>query len=113
MRLFAQFRSQGAITLLGNPKTVLQRVREGVSSEHKIVGISDGAPSAFDEKHYAPAELGELWNVSADTVRRMFYDQPGVKFFGEVKPGTRRHLTMRIPASVAEAVYKSLSGRKH
>jgi hypothetical protein len=77
-----------------------------------MVGITDEAPGAFAEKHYAPAELGELWNVSTDTVRRMFYDQPGVKFFGEVKPGTRRHLTMRIPASVAEAVYKSLSGRK-
>ncbi len=29
------------------------------------------------ERHYSPAELGELWNLSADTVRRMFEQEPG------------------------------------
>ncbi|MCU1316972.1 MAG: hypothetical protein JWN63_2294, partial [Candidatus Acidoferrum typicum] len=27
------------------------------------------------ERHFSPAELGERWNLSADTVRRMFENE--------------------------------------
>jgi hypothetical protein len=58
------------------------------------------------ERHYSPAELGELWNLSADTVRRMFEDEPGVLVFeNPVRSSSRRFRTLRIPESVAERVY--------
>jgi len=62
------------------------------------------------ERHYAPAELAELWNLSADTVRRMFESEPGVLVFeNPVRSSSRRFRTLRIPASVAERVYSRLS----
>ena len=57
------------------------------------------------ERHYSPAELGELWNLSADTVRRMFEQEPGVLVFeNPVRSSSRRFRTLRIPESVAERV---------
>ena len=70
------------------------------------------AGSRLFERHYAPAELGELWNLSADTVRRMFEREPGVLVFeNPVRSSSRRFRTLRIPESVAERVYRRLSTR--
>jgi hypothetical protein len=64
------------------------------------------AESRMYERHYSPGELGELWNLSADTVRRMFEREPGVLVFeNPVRSSSRRSRTLRIPASVAERVY--------
>ena len=65
------------------------------------------------EKHYAPAELGELWNLSADTVRRMFENEPGVLVFeNQTRSSSRRFSTLRIPESVAARVYSRFSNSK-
>jgi hypothetical protein len=62
--------------------------------------------SRMYERHYSPAELGELWNLSADTVRRMFENEPGVLVFeNPMRSSSRRFRTIRIPESVAERVY--------
>jgi hypothetical protein len=62
--------------------------------------------SRMCERHYSPAELAELWMLSADTVRRMFEREPGVLVFeNPVRSSSRRSRTLRIPASVAERVY--------
>jgi len=43
------------------------------------------------ERHYSPTELGELWNLSADTVRRMFEREPGALVFeNPVQSSSRR-----------------------
>src|ERR1700730_14779100 len=58
------------------------------------------------ERHYSPAHLGELWNLSADTVRRMFENEPGVLVFeNPTRSSSRRFRTLRIPESVAQRVY--------
>lgn len=62
------------------------------------------------EPHYTPAQLAKLWNVSGRTIRRLFYDEPGVLKIGE--SGRRRkrdHITLRIPESVAARVYRERS----
>jgi hypothetical protein len=65
------------------------------------------------ERHYTPAELSELWNLSQDTVRRMFEREPDVLIFENTeKASERRRRTMRIPESVAERVYRRLSTRR-
>lgn len=64
--------------------------------------------SRMYDRHYTPAELGKLWNLSADTVRRMFESEPGVLVFeNPVRSSSRRSRTLRIPASVAERVYSN------
>lgn len=59
-----------------------------------------------EEKHYTVLELAELWNVSDDFVRFLVRGEEGVIEFVHQKPGRRRKIHRRIPASVAERVYR-------
>jgi hypothetical protein len=62
------------------------------------------------ERHYSPAELGDLWNLSADTIRRAFENEPGVLVFeNPVRSSNRRFRTLRIPESIALRVYNRLT----
>lgn len=61
----------------------------------------------IESKHYTVNEIAEAWAVSYDTVRRIFIDEPGVlKLGAQGRRKKRDHLMLRIPASVAERVYK-------
>lgn len=62
-----------------------------------------GVPKAAFERHYSPQEIAELWGLSADKVRRIFRNESGVLVI------EGRHLTIRIPQSVAERVHRRLS----
>ena len=55
------------------------------------------------EKHYTAPELGKLWGFSADTIRALFKDEPGV-----IKYGSSKYVSLRIPASVAARVHERL-----
>lgn len=65
----------------------------------------------LEERHYSPAELSKAWGLSPDTVRSLFGGEPGVLAIGErnLKGKKRRYVTLRIPESVAERVYRRLS----
>jgi transcriptional regulator GlxA family with amidase domain len=67
--------------------------------------------SRIDERHYSVAELAERWNLSPDTIRKLFENEPGVLMLGEslTRRGKRRYTTLRIPASVAARVHRRLS----
>ena len=61
------------------------------------------------EHHYRVKEIAERWSLSPTATRRLFRDEPGVLCFGKEKRGHRReYMTLRIPASVAERVYRRL-----
>lgn len=61
----------------------------------------------IEEKHYNVNELAEAWGVSYWTVRRIFIDRPDVLKLGSSGRRKKRdHLTLRIPVSTAERVYK-------
>jgi len=61
-------------------------------------------------RHYSPAEVGKLWNLSPDTVRHLFENEPGVLQIGErSRRGRRRYVTLRIPESVVARVHTKLS----
>lgn len=65
------------------------------------------------ERHFSPEQLGKEWNLSANTIRRMFEREPGVMIFeNPERVSSRRRRTLRIPQSVAERVYRNLSERK-
>jgi hypothetical protein len=61
------------------------------------------------EKHFSPKELGELWGLSSDTIRRLFHREPGVLVLNDGARGKRRYRTVRIPASVAERLHRRLT----
>lgn len=50
------------------------------------------------EPHFTPGQLAERWSVSPDWIRRRFRREHGVVRLGS---------SWRIPASVAERVYRS------
>jgi len=76
-------------------------------------GTGMGAESTVPDcecRHYSPAEVGKLWNLSPDTIRRLFEKEPGVLLIGEKsRRGRRRYVTLRIPASVVARVHRRLS----
>lgn len=61
------------------------------------------------EKHYSVSELANIWNLSDNTIRRIFENEPGVLKWG-AKEGRfkRRYTTLRIPATVAAHVRRRL-----
>ena len=70
---------------------------------------SNGRPT-ITEKHFTPAELAEAWNVSVDTIRNLFRDEPGVLKIGQTNSRHKRgYITLRIPEKVAERVHSRLS----
>lgn len=58
------------------------------------------------EVHYTPQQIAELWCIDANTIRRLFIDEPGVLRLGNSHRGKRSYVTLRIPAGVVERVYK-------
>ena len=61
------------------------------------------------ERHHSVFEIAEMWKVSADTVRRLFTDEPGVVKIG--KPETRfkrKRYMLRIPESVVIRVHSRI-----
>ena len=61
----------------------------------------------MNERHYTVQELAQLWNMSEDFVARRIRREPGVVKFGNPKPGASfERWTYRVPASVAERIYR-------
>ena len=66
----------------------------------------------FTERHWSVAEIATAWNLSADSVRRLFSGEPGVLEIGRrIKGSKRRYTTLRIPQSVMERVHARYSFR--
>ncbi|HKO54860.1 MAG TPA: hypothetical protein VJ276_03215 [Thermoanaerobaculia bacterium] len=56
----------------------------------------------LDENYcYSTKELAFRWNLSDETLRRIFLKEPGVMIFRQQQPGKRIYRTMRIPGAVA------------
>ncbi len=73
--------------------------------------VREASLGAFSERHYTLAELAQLWGLSADTIRRIFRNEPGVLVIGNqnARDKRRRYATLRIPESVARRVHRKLS----
>lgn len=65
---------------------------------------------ACEERHYSVNELAVLWNLSKQTIRRLFLDEPDVIRIGEHDVRRKRaYVTIRIPESVVRRVHQRLS----
>ena len=58
------------------------------------------------ERHFSVGELASLWDLSEQTIRRMFAGEPGVIEWGHTESRFKRgYITMRIPESVVQRVH--------
>jgi hypothetical protein len=58
------------------------------------------------ERHFSVGELASLWDLSEQTIRRMFANEPGVLEWGHSESRFKRgYITMRIPESVVQRVH--------
>ena len=61
-------------------------------------------------RHYSVHEIAALWNLSHDSVTRMFRNEPGVLAITPKKRrGMRTRTTLRIPEYGAERVYERIT----
>jgi len=69
--------------------------------------VDDGLQETF-----TVAQIASLWQLSTDTIKRMFENEPGVQALGNKNPrGKRKRITLRIPRAVMDRVKKKLSNR--
>jgi hypothetical protein len=60
---------------------------------------------------YSPRQLAGLWQLSENSIRRLFQDRDGVFTLGTSNPrGKRGYQTLRIPESIALAVWRERGG---
>ena len=77
---------------------------------HNTAG-GEAMPNPFGGRIYTPKELGELWQLSENSIRRLFQDREGVFTLGDSNPrGRRGYCTLRIPENVALAVWRERGG---
>ncbi len=63
-----------------------------------------------EQENFTVAQIASLWQLSTDTIQRMFQDEPGVLPLGDRNPrGKRKRITLRIPRAVMERVKRKRS----
>jgi transcriptional regulator GlxA family with amidase domain len=61
------------------------------------------------ERHFSVNEVAEMWNISDDTVRRLFRDEPGVlRIANPYRRLKRGYEVLRMPESVVIKVHEKL-----
>jgi hypothetical protein len=82
-----------------------------VQLESPLSATSEGWATVVSiDRHYSPAELAELWDLS-NCLRKIFENELGVLVIGHSQPkrGKRNHTTLRIPQTVLNRVHRRLS----
>jgi hypothetical protein len=81
------------------------------ASETRNEAGAGSVPSPFG-KVYTPRELAEIWQLSENSIRRLFQDELGVFTLGNQNPRRKRgYTTLRIPACVVERVWRMRGGQ--
>ena len=88
----------------------LQGMLRAIQPNGRFVRAESKEESTCEERHYSVNELAVLWNLSKQTIRRLFQDEPDVVRIGENDVRRKRaYVTLRIPESVARRVHQRLS----
>lgn len=61
------------------------------------------------ERHFTVEEIAKIRNLSADTIRRLFIDEPGVIVISKPRSRKRTYKVLRIPESVERNVFARLT----
>jgi hypothetical protein len=112
-KIFSQKRSRPELLRHFNPADQMVRptCRRRRSRECLPKSPLRGSPPEFAVRHFSPVEIAGLWNISVDSVRKIFENEPGVLVLGNIQPrrGKRNYTTLRIPAYIVERVHRRLS----
>lgn len=65
----------------------------------------------FYERNLSVHQVALRHNLSEDTIRRLFLQEPGVIVIARQKPRKRIYRTIRIPESVVERVFSRFTNR--
>ena len=63
------------------------------------------------EGHFTVNQVAQRRNLSTNTVRRLFVNEPGVIVLSCPKPNKRGYHVLRIPESVEQRVFMRLTNR--
>lgn len=66
-------------------------------------------PTLDANYYYSVKELAHLWNMSSESIRRLFVHEPGTLIFRMQKTGRRTYRTIRIPGTVALRVQNRMT----
>lgn len=58
---------------------------------------------------YSVKELALVWNMSAESIRRLFLREPGTLIFKFSSTGRRTYRNIRVPGTVALRVQKRMT----
>ena len=73
-------------------------------------GTSQPDTELLSPRYYSAREIAELLNLSQDSVRKLFQDEPGVLVLGDQSSKyKRRYTTLRVPDSVLRRVLRRMS----
>ena len=76
--------------------------------------VPAAAPPEFAERHRSVKYYAEAWDLSVDTVRALFENEPDLMVINSVngsKFSKRRYRTFRIPDHVAARVHARLKSK--
>jgi hypothetical protein len=88
-----------------------ERDRRTARRGHEHLRMAEAtASTGVMERHFTVQELGAIWQLSPNSITRIFRDEPGVLKFGRDQPrrGHRSYMTLRMPESVVQRVYRRL-----
>jgi hypothetical protein len=85
------------------------------TQQSNVLIISESAQNGLRrvalERHYTVSELSKLWFFSENTIRRLFFHEPGVIRIARQPTRIKRGYTsLRIPERVAQRVHRRLQG---
>lgn len=63
------------------------------------------------ERHFTVEEIAKNRNLSADFIRQLFIDEPGVIVIAKPKHRKRTYRVLRVPESVERRVFDRLTNR--
>lgn len=85
----------------------------GMLLDNFVTGSSAEQPGSapmWTCRHYSVQELAKIWNLSHDSVTRLFRNEPGVLALTPKKRrGMRTRTTLRIPERVAAQLYERIT----
>jgi hypothetical protein len=82
-----------------------------VQPERRRIDDAASETPRYAMRHYTVSEIGALWSLSDDAVRKIFETEPDVLVIGDQKSHgrKRRYTTLRIPEFVLERVHRRFS----
>jgi len=88
--------------------TAIESIRQHVESSTRSKRTTTRATPEIVQDFYSVAEVAAMWNLSTDSIRRLFREESDVMVLGSgVKSG--RRTTLRIPPEAVERVKRRLA----